>query len=153
MYSIPKPLITNFDFFPQIPSFCKLSQPQVSVPFSKTEMGFVNQSFNENQTMNCDPKQVTINLNSTEIERKSNYLSDLFVKRKQNIARHCNFKKTHTKEVLTNDPSNLMVLKDRNLAFCPVFKAGSSTWLTILLDLSSITEVRIIFLRATIKFF
>ena len=72
-------------------------------------MGFVNQSFNENQTMNCDPKQVTTNLNSTEIERKSNYLSDLFVKRKQNIARHCNFKKTHTKEVLTIDTDKHLI--------------------------------------------
>ena len=107
-------------------------------------MGYVNQSFSENQTMNCDPKQVT-NLNSTEIEIKSNDLRDLFVKRKQTITRHCDLKKTHPNEVLTNDPSHLMVLKDRNLAFCPVFKAGSSTWLTILLDLSSISEVRFIF--------
>ena len=82
------------------------------------------------------------NLNSREIETKSSDLSDLFVKRKQNIAQYCEFKKTLTKEVLTNDPSHLMVLKDRNLAWCPVFKAGSSTWLTILLDLSSVSEVK-----------
>ena len=111
----------------------------------------MNQSFNINQTKNCDPKQVA-NLNSTDIERKSHDLSDLFVKRKQNIARHCALKKTLTNEVLTNDPSHLMVLKDRNLAFCPVFKAGSSTWLTILLDLSSISEVKV-FSRAVGKNF
>ena len=112
------------------------------MPYStKTESGYVKQSFNNNQTKNCDPKQVA-NLNSTEIEKKFNDLSDLFVKRKQKIAHHCKWKKIHTKEALINDPSHLMVLKDRNLAFCPVFKAGSSTWLTILLDLSSISEVK-----------
>ena len=109
-------------------------------------MGYLNESVNKNQTMNSDPKQVT-NLNSREIETKSSDPSDLFVKRKQNIAQYCEFKKTLTNEALTNDPSHLMVLKDRNLAWCPVFKAGSSTWLTILLDLSSISEVRIILKR------
>ena len=112
---------------------------------TKNGIGNVNQAFNINQTKNCDPKQVTI-LNSTEIEKKSNDLSDLFVKRKQKIA------KMHTNVALTNDPSHLMVLKDRNLAFCPVFKAGSSTWLTILLDLSSISEVKV-FSRAVGKNF
>ena len=113
------------------------------MPYStKNESGYVNQPFNMNQIKKCDTKQVA-NLNSTEIEKKSNDLSDIFVKRKQKIAQHCNWKKTHTKEVLINDPSHLMVLKDRNLAFCPVFKAGSSTWLTILLDLSSISEVKV----------
>ena len=118
---------------------------------TKNGIGNVNQAININQTKNCDPKQVTI-LNSTEIEKKSNDLSDLFVKRKQKIAQHCAWKKMHTNVALTNDPSHLMVLKDRNLAFCPVFKAGSSTWLTILLDLSSISEVKV-FIRAVGKNF
>ena len=107
-------------------------------------------SVNKNLTLNNDPKQMTT-LNSREIEIKPSDLSDLFVKRKQNIAWYCEFKKTLTNKTLTNDQmfnwntQFLLVLKDRNLAWCPVFKAGSSTWLTILLDLSSVSAVSLYF--------
>ena len=38
-------------------------------------------------------------------------------------------------------PNEMFVLKERNLAWCPVPKSGSSKWMTILIDLSSMTKL------------
>lgn len=42
-----------------------------------------------------------------------------------------------SKQSKTFDPSKLFVLKDRHVEWCPVFKAGSSTWLSALVELSN----------------
>ena len=76
-----------------------------------------------------------------EKTKNPNDLKNLFAKRKQNIDKVCAYKKAHPTEPFINDPTHLLVLQDRNVAWCPVFKAGSSTWLTIILDLSSVSEV------------
>ena len=36
-------------------------------------------------------------------------------------------------------PSNLLVLKERNLVWCPVYKAATSTWMSYLVQFSSLT--------------
>ena len=64
-----------------------------------------------------------------------------FDKRKQIMDNFCQFKKKNPSEPLTNDPTHLFVLQDRGVAWCPVFKAGSSTLFSTLVDLSSRTQV------------
>ena len=68
---------------------------------------------------------------------------NLFEKRQNRLLNYCQEKKEHPNQPFSNDPSKLFVLKERNLVWCPVFKAGSSTWLSTLVDLSSKTKVRI----------
>ena len=65
----------------------------------------------------------------------------LFTKRKDHLDHQCEIKKSNPVEPFINDPSHLLVLPDRNVVWCPVFKAGSSTWLSIILDLSSVSKV------------
>ena len=65
----------------------------------------------------------------------------LFTKRKEHLDHQCEIKKSNPVEPFINDPSHLLVLPDRNVVWCPVFKAGSSTWLSIILDLSSGSKV------------
>ena len=65
----------------------------------------------------------------------------LFTKRKEHLDHQCEIKKSNPVEPFINDPSHLLVLPDRNVVWCPVFKAGSSTWLSIILDLSSVSKV------------
>ena len=66
---------------------------------------------------------------------------NLFEKRQNRVSNYCQQKKEHPTSPFTNDPSKLFVLKERNVVWCPVFKAGSSTWLSTLVDLSSKTKV------------
>ena len=68
--------------------------------------------------------------------------ADLFEKRQERIESYCAYKKEHPSGPFTNDPSHLFVLKERNVVWCPVFKAGSSTWLSTLVDLSDKPKVR-----------
>ena len=53
--------------------------------------------------------------------------------RAQNLKNLCSKKNLHQKHTF---PNELFVLKERNLAYCAVPKAGTSTWMTYLLDLS-----------------
>ena len=76
------------------------------------------------------------------MEKEPNSI-DLFEKRQERIDSYCAYKKEHPSGPFTNDPSKLFVLKDRHLVWCPVFKAGSSTWLSTLVDLSSKSKVKI----------
>jgi len=73
---------------------------------------------------------------STTVTTKIDFVS-LFEKRKQNIEEFCEKEKKEPREPLVNDPSHLFVLQDRRISWCPVFKAGSSTWLAFTLELSS----------------
>ena len=77
---------------------------------------------------------------ATKVE-KNPYVS-LFQKRKQNLEETCEKIKKNPREPFVNDPSHLFVLQDRGISWCPVFKAGSSTWLAFTLELSSKSEVR-----------
>ena len=54
--------------------------------------------------------------------------------RAQNLKNLCSKKNLHQKHTF---PYELFVLKERNLAYCAVPKAGTSTWMTYLLDLSA----------------
>ena len=54
--------------------------------------------------------------------------------RAQNLKNLCSKKNLHQKHTF---PNELFVLKERNLAYCAVPKAGTSTWMTYLLDLSA----------------
>ena len=76
----------------------------------------------------------------TNVE-KNPYVS-LFKKRKENLEETCEKIKKNPREPFVNDPSQLFVLQDRGISWCPVFKAGSSTWLAFTLELSSKSEVR-----------
>ena len=76
----------------------------------------------------------------TKVE-KNPYVS-LFKKRKENLEETCEKIKKNPREPFVNDPSHLFVLQDRGISWCPVFKAGSSTWLAFTLELSSKSEVR-----------
>ena len=98
-----------------------------------------------NQNSNIDPGNPMKSSKTETKTKNSNDLKNLFTKRKQNIDKVCAYKKSHPTEPFINDPTHLLVLQDRNVAWCPVFKAGSSTWLTIILDLSSVSEVRDVF--------
>ena len=80
---------------------------------------------------------------STTVTTKIDFVS-LFEKRKQNIDEFCEKEKKQPHEPLINDPSHLFVLQDRQITWCPVFKAGSSTWLAFTLELSSKSLVRFI---------
>jgi len=95
-----------------------------------------------NQNSNNDPGNPMKSSKTETKTKNSNDLKNLFTKRKQNIDKVCAYKKSHPTEPFINDPTHLLVLQDRNVAWCPVFKAGSSTWLTIILDLSSVSESR-----------
>ena len=81
---------------------------------------------------------------STTVTTKIDFVS-LFEKRKQNIAEFCEKEKKEPSEPLVNDPSHLFVLQDRRISWCPVFKAGSSTWLAFTLELSNKSLVRFIY--------
>ena len=95
--------------------------------------GRVIQSLNEDQSQEF-PTPLPSH-NSPEDVRQ------LFTKRKAHLDHQCEIKKSNPVEPFINDPSHLLVLPDRNVVWCPVFKAGSSTWLSIILDLSSVSKV------------
>ena len=105
-----------------------------------------NENSNNNPGNPMKSSQTTTESNVETKAKNSNDLKNLFTKRKRNIDKVCAYKKSHPTEPFINDPTHLLVLQDRNVAWCPVFKAGSSTWLTIILDLSSVSEVRDVFL-------
>jgi len=71
----------------------------------------------------------------SKVEEKS--FVSMFQKRKQLINEVCQQTKKNPREPLVNDPSHLFILQDRGISWCPVFKAGSSTWLAFTLELSS----------------
>ena len=104
-----------------------------------------NEDSNNNPGNPMKSSQTTTESNVETKAKNSNDLKNLFTKRKRNIDKVCAYKKSHPTEPFINDPTHLLVLQDRNVAWCPVFKAGSSTWLTIILDLSSVSEVRDVF--------
>ena len=64
-----------------------------------------------------------------------------FEKRKKILDSYCDYKRKQPVPPFTNDPTHLFILQDRGVLWCPVFKAGSSTWLSTLVDLSSKTQV------------
>ena len=64
-----------------------------------------------------------------------------FHKRKQIIDNFCQIKKRDHSIPFGFDPKHLFVLQDRGVAWCPVFKAGTTTMLSTLVDLSSKTKV------------
>ncbi len=61
--------------------------------------------------------------------------------RKTAVDLHCAQLKKRPREPFSNDPAKLFVLQDRKLTWCPIFKAGSSTWLSLIFDLSTKPEV------------
>ena len=75
------------------------------------------------------------------MEEKTEESENLFEKRQNRVLNYCQQLKEHPTSPFTNDPSKLFVLKERNVVWCPVFKAGSSTWLSTLVDLSSKSKV------------
>ena len=132
----------NYDsLFSKIQKTSTWAQPQPQpFQYSRIQTGRVIQSLDEgHQDLTQYPKHQPI-ISSTEVS-KVNKNKNLFSKRKQHIDEICEEKKKYPNEPFINDPTHLFVLQDRNVAWCPVFKAGSSTWLTILLDLSSLSEV------------
>ena len=111
----------------------------------KNNVNFLDNNQNSNNNPGNPMKSSKTTTESNVETKNSNDLKNLFTKRKQNIDKVCAYKKSHPTEPFINDPTHLLVLQDRNVAWCPVFKAGSSTWLTIILDLSSVSEVRDVF--------
>lgn len=117
-----------------------VSSPSWSQPlpqpfqYSKIQTGRVIQSLNEDQSQEF-PTPLPRH-NTPEDVRL------LFTKRKDHLDHQCEIKKSNPVEPFINDPSHLLVLPDRNVVWCPVFKAGSSTWLSIILDLSSVSKAR-----------
>ena len=111
----------------------------------KNNVNFLDNNQNSNNDPGNPMKSSKTTTESNVETKNSNDLKNLFTKRKQNIDKVCAYKKSHPTEPFINDPTHLLVLQDRNVAWCPVFKAGSSTWLTIILDLSSVSEVRYVF--------
>jgi hypothetical protein len=81
-----------------------------------------------------------------EPQNKNNAIvENMFAKRKTHIDEYCSERKKHPSEPFTDDPTKLLVLSDRRIVWCPVFKAGSSTWLSIMVDLSSKSQVNLVF--------
>ena len=81
-----------------------------------------------------------------------NINKNLFSKRKEHMDELCKNKKQQSSKKLRSDPTPLFVLKDYNVVWCPVFKAGTSTWISILLDLYSPSEVDLNFTAGIILF-
>lgn len=72
---------------------------------------------------------------------------NIFEARKAKIHEICQRKKAQNEGPFINDPSKLFVLKDRAITWCPVFKAGSSTWLSAILEMSSKSETEKILIK------
>ena len=128
------PFRSNFwafqtDFTESIWKFCDKIEKWVLF-FSP---GRVIQSLNEDQSQEF-PTPLPSHNSPEEVKK-------LFTKRKKHLDHKCEIKKSNPVEPFINDPSHLLVLPDRNVVWCPVFKAGSSTWLSIILDLSSVSKV------------
>jgi len=108
-----------------------LPQPnQLSNSNQVIQTGRVIQSFKErDETSTSSTNGIT--------SSKSDAMSELFESRQKVMKNACVDIKKNRREIFVNDPSHLFVLQDRGIAWCPVFKAGSSTWLSTILELSS----------------
>ena len=94
------------------------------------------------QSVMEDNLQLPVASTTFMTKMEKNPFVSLFQKRKQNIDQTCDQIKKHPREPFVNDPTHLLVLQDRGISWCPVFKAGSSTWLAFTLELSSKSAVR-----------
>ena len=112
-----------------------LPQPnQLSNSNQVIQTGRVIQSFKErDETSTSSTNGIT--------SSKSDAMSELFESRQKVMKNACVDIKKNRREIFVNDPSHLFVLQDRGIAWCPVFKAGSSTWLSTILELSSKSTV------------
>ena len=59
---------------------------------------------------------------------------DIMKKRIQNIHEVC--QRMKLSEAYSSVPTRLFILKEKNILYCPVFKAASSTWINIMLELA-----------------
>ena len=59
---------------------------------------------------------------------------DIMKKRIQNIHEVC--QRMKLSEAYSSVPTRLFILKENNILYCPVFKAASSTWINIMLELA-----------------
>ena len=94
-------------------------------------------NFKVNQKMvKMDQTRAKEDQNSSFIQPK-----DIFAKRRMDIQNYCNHltNKPKTIDNLTRlpYPSQFVVLKERQLVWCPVYKSGSSSWCTYLVRLSN----------------
>ena len=129
--------LPNFSAFPGIEpgtsatKLAPLPQPnQLSNSMPSIQTGRVIQSFKDDTSLTTMKSKT---LDSTEL---------MFENRRELIKNACiDMRKSH-REPFVNDPSHLFILQDRAIAWCPVFKAGSSTWLSTILELSSKSQVR-----------
>lgn len=118
-------------------------QPQPYQLENTAQVGRVIQSVMESTEEVIKSRSVSDQLTTTTLQPQTtvNYTVDTFKKRRHKVQEYCGEKKKHPTMPFANDPTKLFVLRDRHVVYCPVFKAGSSTWLSILVDLSSKTEV------------
>lgn len=77
---------------------------------------------------------------SVKVRKPSSPLKTLFRDRREKVNTYCKRRLENNRDTLTYVPSKLIVLQDKNVSWCPVFKSGSSTWLTALFELSDTSE-------------
>lgn len=75
-----------------------------------------------------------------EPSAKSPMNESIFLERREKIRSICELEVPKDKAVPKLD--QILVLKSHKLAWCPVFKAGSSTWISILLKIADQDLVR-----------
>ena len=102
---------------------------------SKTKYIKSDQTLEEAKTILEPPRTI---MKPTQNPKGPNTISEpsqsILKQRAQNLKNLCSKKNLHQKHIF---PNELFVLKERNLAYCAVPKAGTSTWMTYLLDLSA----------------
>jgi len=108
-------------------------QPNQLSSNSVIQTGRVIQSVIEDNSQQLAVASTTV---VSKVEETKPFVS-IFQKRKQILNEVCEQTKKNPREPLVNDPSHLFILQDRGISWCPVFKAGSSTWLAFTLELSS----------------
>ena len=63
------------------------------------------------------------------------HFKNIMKKRVQNIHEVC--QRMKLSEAYSSVPTRLFILKENNILYCPVFKAASSTWINIMLELAN----------------
>ena len=81
-------------------------------------------------------KSNNFEINSKAITFIIDYNTSIFEQRQKRVKTFCDLKQNQN-FWYQNEAEHLFVLKERNLVWCPIYKAGSSTWMNLMIDLST----------------
>ena len=110
------------------------------------DLDFKENSVQLNKSIETQAKIENIEVRNNSDELKISKLQSIFEERRKSTENFCeDLKANGIKWPSPMDgwfafPSNLLVLKERNLVWCPVFKSATSTWMTFLVKLSSLSD-------------